>query len=74
MKFKLLRGRHARFEDGVLVRYAVGDVIDLSDEEARAFGVRVEKVVAPPRAKKKAKKKTKKAVAYSYSPPGVYED
>ena len=35
--YKILRGSHARFENGVAVRYAKNDVIDLTDKEAATF-------------------------------------
>lgn len=35
--YKILRGSHARFEDGVSVRYAKGDVINLTEKEAATF-------------------------------------
>jgi hypothetical protein len=33
MRYKLVKGRHGRFEDGAFTKYAPGDVIDLTDDE-----------------------------------------
>lgn len=41
MKYKLLTGYHGRFEDGKRVRYAPGDVLDLTREERAKLGDRV---------------------------------
>jgi hypothetical protein len=46
MRYKLLSTRFARYENGRLVRFEPGDVVDLTPEEADRFaGGRIEAVV-----------------------------
>lgn len=42
--YRLLRGRHRRFEDGKLCEYTVGDLIDLDEKESRRLGMRIKPV------------------------------
>lgn len=44
MKYRLLIGKHYRFEDGLLVRLEAGDVFEPSEVELEAFGDRLEAV------------------------------
>lgn len=68
MKFTVKNKRHARFENGQLVIYQVGDIIDATPEEAKAFADKLEPVVevlvtvpadeGPRKAKKASKAET----------------
>jgi hypothetical protein len=44
VRYKLLRGRYARYESGELVRYAPGDELELSEAEAQKLQYLVEPV------------------------------
>lgn len=44
--YKLVRGGHGRFENGQNVIYRAGDTIQLTDEEAAAFGLRVQRIAS----------------------------
>lgn len=43
-RYKLLTGTHGRYEDGINVRYRRDEFIDLTDEEAKSLGGRVQLV------------------------------
>jgi predicted flap endonuclease-1-like 5' DNA nuclease len=50
MKFKLTRGSHTRFEDGVARRYQAGEAFEPSVAELTGFGDRLELVEEDPQA------------------------
>ncbi len=42
--YRLLRGRHRRFEDGTLREYTVGDLVELDDDEVRRLRHRIKAI------------------------------
>ncbi len=42
--YRLLRGRHRRFEDGRLCEYTVGDLVELDESEVRRLRQRIKAV------------------------------
>jgi len=46
--YKLLSGKHGRFEAGAPRAYAKGDLIELTPEEAEGLGERVKLIGGPP--------------------------
>jgi hypothetical protein len=48
--YRLLSGRHRRFEDGVLTAYTAGDLIDLNEDESKRLQYRIKPVGRAPAA------------------------
>ena len=58
MKARLLTGKYYRREDGKLVKYSAGDILEVSSAEARRLDVREEIIIPTP--VKKTMTRTKK--------------